>query len=157
MDIVLTKLPNGTLAPATEEDAEKLKKVKAGRGVTVKLTQIRNYEFHKKWFALAKFAFDMWVDTVGPQECRGQQVQPNFQRFRKDLTILAGYYDVVFNVRSEMRLEAKSISFGSMTQDEFEGLFSATIQAILTRVLANSGLTEEKLRHYVDNVMAFDR
>lgn len=48
MDIVLTKLANGMLAPATEADAEQLKKVKQGAGVRVQLTRIRNYEYHKR-------------------------------------------------------------------------------------------------------------
>lgn len=156
MEIILTKMANGMLAPATEEDAEKLKKVKAGRGVRVQLTQIRNYEFHKRWFALVTYAFEMWSDIKGPMEHKGQQIQPNFNRFRKDLTILAGYYETVFNVRGELRLEAKSISFGSMEQDEFERLYSATINAVLSKILTGSGLTEEKLRNYVDQVMSFD-
>lgn len=156
MEIILTKMANGMLAPATEEEAEKLKKVKAGRGVRVQLTQIRNYEFHKRWFALATYAFQMWSDIKGPMEHKGQQIQPNFDRFRKDLVILAGYYDTVFNVRGELRLEAKSISFGNMGQDEFEKLYSATINAVLGKILSGSGLTEEKLRNYVDQVMSFD-
>lgn len=156
MEIILTKMANGMLAPATEMEAEKLKKVKAGRGVRVQLTQIRNYEFHKRWFALVTYAFEMWSDIKGPMEHKGQQIQPNFKRFRKDLTILAGYYETVFNVRGELRLEAKSISFGSMGQDEFEMLYSATINAVLGKILTGSGLTEEKLRNYVDQVMSFD-
>lgn len=156
MDIVLTKLPNGTLAPASDSDAEQLKKVKTGAGVRVQLTRMRNYEFHKRWFALANYAFEMWSDIKGPMEYRGQQIQPNFNRFRKDLTILAGYYETVFNVRGEMRLEAKSLSFGSMGQDEFERLYSATIQAVLSKILTGCGLSEEKLRNYVDQVMSFD-
>lgn len=156
MEIVLTKLANGTLAPASEADAELLKKVKRGAGVRVQLTQMRNYRFRRKWFALVGYAFEMWSDISGPIEYRGQQVQPNFDRFRKDLTILAGYHNVVFNVRGEFRLEAKSISFGQMTEEEFEKLYSATIQAILTKILSGSGLSEEKLRNYVDQVMSFD-
>lgn len=156
MDIVLTKLANGMLAPATEADAEQLKKVKQGAGVRVQLTRIRNYEYHKRWFALVQYAFEMWSDIKGPMEYKGQQIQPNFDRFRKDLVILAGYYDTVFNVRGELRLEAKSISFGSMGQDEFERLYSATINAVLTKILTGSGLSEEKLRNYVDQVMSFD-
>lgn len=156
MDITLTKLPNGVLAPATPDDAELLKKIKAGQGVRVQLTQIRNYPFHKKWFALANYAFEMWSELGPPIMHKGERVKPNFERFRKDLVIMAGYYDVVFNIKNELRMEAKSISFGKMKQDEFDKLYSATIDAILTKILSGTGLTEEKLRHYVDNVMAFD-
>lgn len=156
MEIILTKLPNGMLAPATEADADLLKKVKAGAGVRVELKRIRNYQFHKRWFALVSYAFDMWSEITGPVEYRGEVIQPNMDRFRKDLTILAGYYDRVFNVRGEMRLEARSISFANMSQEDFERLYSATIDAVLGKVLTGTRLTEEQLRNYVDQVMSFD-
>lgn len=155
MEIILTKLANGALVPANEAEAEKIRKIKTGAGVRVTLTQMRNYDHHKKWFALAQYAFDVWADLQGPVEHKGQQIHPNFDRFRKDLIILAGYYTVVFNVRGEMRLEAKSISFGSMSQDEFDSLYSATIQAILTKIL-HGRIDEEQLNNYVNNVMSFD-
>ena len=155
MEIILVKLSGGVLAPANDAEAEKLKKIKSGAGVRVQLTQMRNYEHHKKWFALAGYAFEMWSDLHDPVIHKGQQIKPNFDRFRKDLTILSGYYDTTYNVRGELRLEAKSISFGSMPQDEFERLYSATIDAILTKIL-HGAISEEQLNNYVNQVMSFD-
>lgn len=57
------------------------------------------------------------------------------ERFRKDLIILAGFYEPTVNIRSEVRLEAKSISFAVMDEIEFERLYNATVDVILRRIL----------------------
>lgn len=155
-EAILVKLPNGALAPDSEEGAELLRGFKVGQGIRCSLTRVRNYQFHKKWFALAKYAFDIWADTMPRMEFRGQQVQPNFDRFRKDLIILAGYYEPVFNARGELRVEPKSISFANMGEEEFEKLFSATIDAILQKVLTGTDIDERTLRNHVDNILRFD-
>lgn len=157
MEVLLKRMPGGILIPADEESAEELIKVKVGRILRAKVTQMRNYEFHKKWFALMLFAYDVWVETVPRLQYKGQDVLPNKERFRHDLIILAGYYDPVFNVRGELRLEAKSISFGSMAQDEFEKLYSATIDAVLANILASSRITREDVERHVATVMQFDQ
>ena len=156
MEIVVVKMPNGVLAPATDEDVEKIRKIKAGAGVRLTATKIRNYEHHKKYFALVSYAFEIWSELHGDVVYKGERIAPNFDRFRKDLTIMTGHYERTFNVRGEMRLDARSISFANMAQDEFEKLYSKTIDVILSKILAGHGLTEEKLRNYVDNVMSFD-
>ena len=156
MEVILHKLPSGALAPTSEEEAEKLKKLRVGTGIRCDVKQMRNYKFHKKWFVLATLAYDIWKEAAPMVEYRGQRVQPNFERFRRDLVVSAGYFDVEFNIKGELRLAAKSISFANMEQDEFEALFSATIDAILQKVLDRPDLTPEKMRAWVDEVMRFD-
>lgn len=151
----MIRQPGGALIPATDEDAEALRKVKAGAAVRVEVKQIRNYKFLQKWFTLAKYAFDIWSETVPPQEYKGQPVKPSFDRFRKDLIILGGRFDAVYNARGEVRVEAKSISFANMSEDEFERLYSDTIDVILQKILGGTGMTEEKLRNHVENVLAY--
>ncbi len=155
-EIRLLRTSSGALVPMDDEEAEKLKRIKAGSVVTAKVVQMRNGRFFRKWWALAKFAYDIWSDTAEPKEYKGQPVRPEFERFRKDLTILAGYYHPVFAINGEMRLEAESLSWAEMDEDRFEKLYSATINAILSRVLAGHGLTDEAIRAHVDRVMQFD-
>lgn len=145
----------GGFLPATDDDAELVRRIKPGAAVRVEVRQIRNYKFLQKWFTLAKYAFDVWSETVPMQEYKGVPVEPNFEQFRKDLTIMAGHYDAVFNARGEVRLVAKSISFASMGEDEFERLYSSTIDLILRKLLQGSGMTEETLRAHVDNVLRY--
>lgn len=152
------KLPNGALVPASEEDQVLLGKIKAGRVVKLKYTRMRNYQFFKKWWALVSFAFDYfdppelqpdaeekWKKKVTPEK--------NLERFRKDITILAGYYEAHYRVNGETRIEAKSISFSSMSEDEFEKLFDATIDVILKHVCTQ--YTDEMLRDVVDQTLSF--
>lgn len=80
---------------------------------------------------------------------------PDFDRFRKDVTILAGHFVPVWNVRNELRLEADSIAFGNMDEETFEQLFSKTIDVILTKILPNSGYDEQSLRALADEVVRF--
>lgn len=145
----------GALVPATEEDAAALMKIKQGVAVRCDVKQIRNYRFHQKYFTLVQYAFELWKELLPPMEYKGQAVQPNFDRFRKDLTILSGHYTPVFDAKGNLRLQAKSISFASMSQDEFEDLYSATITAVLDKILKTDRFTESDLRGYVEEVLRY--
>ena len=155
MEILLTKGPGGALIPLDDDEAAKLARIKTGGVIRADVSQMRNGPFFRKWWVLAKYAFDMWSETMEPVEYKGQPVLPEFQRFRKDLTILAGHYTPVFNARGELRLEAKSIAWANMAEDEFERLYSATIDVILRKILSGTSLTEAQLRSHVDNVLRF--
>jgi hypothetical protein len=156
MEVMLQKLPNGCLAPLGEAEQEAFAKYKNGAMIRCTVTQMRNGKFFRKWWLLANYAFDIWRDTMPAMEYKGQQVQPCFERFRKDLTILAGRYHPVFSARGDMRVEADSLKWSEMDEDSFASLYSATIDAVLSKILTNSAFTADQLRNYVDNVMAFD-
>lgn len=151
MKIFLTKL-NGGLYPANEEAEEYLKKIPLHDWVTADIVRPRNIGFHRKWFALLHVGFEAWE----PEEktFRNMPVQKQFERFRKDVTIAAGYYDPVVNLKGEVRAEAKSISFGSMSEDDFEKLYSNTINVLLQYVLKN--YHEDEVRELVDYILSFD-
>lgn len=154
-ELLMIRQPGGALHPATDEDADALRKIKSGAAVRVEVRQIRNYKFLQKFFTLCKYAFDIWTETVEPQEYKGQPVKPSFDRFRKDLIILGGRFDAVYNARGEVRVEAKSISFANMAEDEFEKLYSDTIDVILQKILNGTSLTEDQLRNHVENVLRY--
>ena len=92
-------------------------------------------------------AFDYWEP---PENYVGEK---NLDRFRKDITILAGHYEQTVRLDGETRVEAKSIAFGNMTEDEFEDLYSKTIDVIIKYVLKN--YTGEQLRSVVAQVEEF--
>jgi len=155
MEVLLTKGPGGALIPLDDDEAAKLSRIKTGGVIRADVSQMRNGAFFRKWWVLAKYGFDLWSETVEPIEYKGRPVLPEFQRFRKDLTILAGHYTPVFNARGELRLEAKSIAWANMAEDEFERLYSATIDVILRKILSGTSMTEAQLRSHVDNVLRF--
>ena len=157
MDVLLVKLPGGMLAPLDDESADQLKKIKSHHVLECKLKRNRKPEFHRRFFKLLDIGFDAWTEVAPEVTYRGQAILPNRERFREDITILAGYYEATFNLRGEVRMKAKSISFASMDQDEFEGLYSAVIDVLLRNVLTQVGYTEQSLREHVDRVLSFDR
>lgn len=74
---------------------------------------------------------------------KGKEVAKNFERFRKDILIMAGFYDQTFDLRGNMKLEAHSISFSSMDDAEFERVYSAVATVIIEHVLTGYSGREE--------------
>ena len=158
MEANFIKIQGGHLVPASDQDKEIVDKIKAGQVVSVKFSRMRNYQFFKKWWALVNFAFDYWESPelhADPERKWMKKVKPekNLDRFRKDLTILAGYYEAHYRLDGSVRIEAKSISFSNMSEDEFEKLYSATIDVVLKSVCTQ--YTEEMLDSVVDQALSF--
>ena len=156
MEVLCRRVPGG-LAPESEEEAEKLRKFKAGASLRVAVKPEVNAKFRRKWWALVDYAFDMWSETMPDRQYRGQEVQRSRERFRKDLTILAGHFHPVWNLKGELRVEADSLSWARMNDETFEKLYSATIGAVLSKILNSADMTEADLRRHVDLVLEFDR
>jgi len=142
------KVNSRTLTVASDADMELLSKIKAGEPVRMTFTRPRNYLFHRKFFSLITFAFDYWT----PPE--NHVAAPNLDRFRKDITILAGYYERSVRLDGSTRVEAKSISFASMGEDEFEKLYSSCIDVIIKRICHQ--FTGEMLRQTVELAEGFE-
>lgn len=120
--------------PADQDSEEESKKIKQGETVKAKVTRPRNLKHHRRLFAALNLAFEAFEPVT---EFKGRPVQKSFERFRKDVIILAGHYDIVANVKSEVRYEAKSISFGNMSQDDFDRLYNDVVNVLLREVLKN--------------------
>ncbi|WOB06528.1 DUF1367 family protein [Piscinibacter gummiphilus] len=156
MEILLTKAPGGALIPLDDEQAEKIRKFKPGGVIRANIAQARNAAFHRRWFKLVNWAYDIWSETAEMPTHRGQPIQPNFEKFRKDVTILTGYRHMVVGVNLEIRWEADSISFASMDNETFESLYSKTIDVIIGKVLSDPKLTADEVREHIDYLMTFD-
>lgn len=154
MELTLTRTENG-LVPADRESAEKLRKLKLGATARAKVAQMRNGKFFRKWFALVTVAFDHW-EPGELQAPRWEGVTPEkaFDRFRKDLTILAGYYESSYRLDGSVRIEAQSIAWGNMSEEAFETLYGNTINAVLKHVLRT--YTRDDLERVVEQVLRFD-
>ena len=133
MKLQFIKQPGGIFHPADDRTVEKLTKFKTGEQYEVEIKRTRNPSFHRKAFAFFNFCFEHWA---GGHRFMEEYLQ--FDQFRKELTILAGFHDSYYSISSEARLEAKSLSFGSMDQDEFEACYHALIQAAMTHIFRSS-------------------
>ena len=155
MRVEMLKTPNGALMPASEEAGAMLRKIKTGTPVFVEIKHIRNYRFMKKMFALFKLAFDVWQPEG--QEWAGQKVEKELERFRKDLTILAGFGRPVFNLRGEVRMEAESLSFANMTEDRFEAVYKAVLNKVWSHILRRAGYADtETVDRVVEELLRFE-
>lgn len=150
-DIVLMKTAGGALVPADPQAAEYIAKLKLGAGVRATIVRQNNLQFHRKFFALLNLGFEAW--EPGELLYNGVTVAKQFDQFRRDIVILAGYYESAINFKGEVRLTAKSLSFASMPQEEREALYSAVINVLLTRVLTQ--YTREDLDNVVEQILSF--
>ncbi len=150
MKLTLIKA-NGALHPASQSDELALLKLKSGVVIEADIKQKRNYKYLKKFFAMLNVGFDAFEP---PEKLyRGMPVQKSFDRFRKDVVIAAGYFDVVSNINGDVRAEAKSISFAQMSEDEFNEVYNACCNVLLQRVLLN--YTKDDLDRVVDELIRF--
>lgn len=133
-----------------------LSKMQPGEVIRVKYSFARNPKFHGKMFALFKFAFDAMPDPE-PIDHRGLKVQPlkDFETSRKFLTVQAGFFDVIMLPNGEARLQAKSLSYANMDNEEFERVYSAVIDVVLSYLPDAYGFDSEKLDAAIDNLMRF--
>jgi hypothetical protein len=150
-EIVLMKVSN-ILVPHDEAAAAFIQKMKAGELTHADFKRLRNYKFHKKYFALLDFAFEQW-EPSGELTYQGMPVAKNKERFRKDLIILAGFYESTVNLRGEVRLEPRSMAFSQMDENEFAHMYSATVDVILRRILTR--YTREDLDEVVNQLLRF--
>ena len=146
---------HGILVPADEQSAMFVGKLIKNDVITSNFVKPRNYRFHKKWFALVKFAYDHWKPS-NLEESRWKGVIPekHFETFREDITILCGAYVSTFRVDGSIRIKAKSISFAKMNEEEFNELFNATKSVVLKHILKN--YTPADLNAVVLNLEKFD-
>ena len=72
----------------------------------------------------------------------------------QDIIILAGYYHRYIRLDNSTRIKAKSISFGSMSEEEFETLYTKTIDVIIKHLTTH--YTADTLRETVAMVEAFE-
>ena len=151
---VLIKVQGG-LAPGDPQTEEFVSKVKLGGAVRGNLTimQPRNAAFHRKFFALLNLAYEYWE----PPETDTKWGKPvkNFENFRKNLTVLAGHGQMVFNIDGTFKMQADSISFGSMDQTTFDALYQNMISVVIKNISAMEKWGEDKINDVVNKVLEF--
>lgn len=105
--------------PAYDSDIELSKKIKLNEVYVYDFKKPRNYEFHKKFFALVNMVF------------QNQEQYTNIEDLRKDLIIESGNYYLRYDFLGVEIREAKSISFSSMDDIMFSELYNSVIDVII--------------------------
>jgi len=157
MEAFCIKTQNSALVPASEHDRELIKPLKVGQPVKVTIKRVRNYEFHKKFFALLNYAFETWEPPehgAGSAWADKMVIEKNFDRFRKDIIIKAGFYEATYRLNGDVRFEARSISFHNMSEEDFTDLYALTFDVIIKHVLV--GYTDEALKEVLAHIEGFE-
>ena len=134
MKITMLKFHGGQLSPANEMAAEALEKFKNGEQYEIDIKLTRNPKFHAKVFAFFKFCFEHWVSDKEFMAEKGQ-----FDCFRQNLTVLAGYYDTFHTISGDTRIVAKSLAYASMSPEDFEACYKALIAAAMRTIFKDCG------------------
>lgn len=107
------------MVPCHNSDWEMAKKLKPNKEYQVEIKRPRNIKFHRKFFALINMVFE------------NQERYKNSEKLREALIIEAGYYDEWFDLQGVQHIDAKSISFAKMNEDEFSELYNRVIDVIV--------------------------
>lgn len=156
MEILLIKAPQGFLFPQDDIEAEKISRFKVGAVIRCDVAQMRNYLFHRKFFALLRVGYDAFEPPM--TEYKGFPVQKDVDQFREDCIIAAGFYTMTTTIKGNVRLRAKSISFARMSQEVFERLYSNVADVLLQKILrhySRAALDSVVMQNMVNQVIGF--
>ncbi len=137
MDIFCKVTPYG-LVPLYDSDLEARKRLRAGSVVKCKVSNPRNYEFHKKFFALVRLTFDNLPARLA-EYWNVNNEGDMLRRFKRDL----GYFSSSYNENGEKEIEYGSISFAAMEQHEFERFYNQCVDLVLYKYI--KGLDKQDL------------
>ncbi len=125
--------------PCFDDDWEKMQKVPVGKILKTNITIERNFEFHKKYFALIHCAWEYLNEDVE------KFFKGNIDQFRKTVEIAAGHYDSIYNIEMREWVQVpKSIAFDKMDEIEFKDLYERVKDVLFAVFLKN--VSEEEFK-----------
>lgn len=145
MDIFLECTPAG-FRPLYDSDFEEKKKYKIGKVYRASIVLPRNYDFHKKFFALMSLAYQNLPDYLSDK-------WPTLDDFREATIIRAGFKKVKYNFDGSFSVHAESIAFGNMTQQRFEALFATVCNVFINEIEAFSKFSVERFYNELESFM----
>jgi len=143
MDIFCKVTPYG-LVPLYDSDFDMKKRLKVGSTVKCKVSNPRNYEHHKKFFALVRLTFENLPCNLA-EYWNIHNEEDMLRRFKRDL----GYYTSTLNERGEREIEYQSISFAAMEQYEFKRFYNQCIDLVLYKYI--KGIDQQDLITEIEN------
>jgi hypothetical protein len=130
--IKFIKQSGGLLCPASDIESDKMTRFKTGETYEIDIRLTRNAKFHGKVFKFFTFCYQHWSGERTHWKFQDEAMQ--FESFRKELIKLAGFTVIVWNIDGTFTIEAKSLAFSSMSQEEYESCYKALIQAAMSNI-----------------------
>ena len=115
------------LVPMYDSDYDEKQRLKIGEKVLCEVTKPRNYEFHKKFFALVRLAY--------------QNLPERLQSMLNCLKLDVGLASIIYQGGRQL-IKVGSISFSSMDDTEFETFYQKCVDVILTKYLRGTSRQE---------------
>ncbi len=123
------------LEPADSEASEVLKKWKQGEVLSCDVKKPRNYEFHKKAFALFNLVYE------------NQDRYNTLEDILTEIKLRTGHYQEHITVKGVVVYVPKSISFASMDETEFNVFYNKAVNIVLKYFIPDT--TREELENEV--------
>ena len=124
------------LVPLYPADFDVKRKLKLGQDYKVEVTNPRNIGFHRKFFAMINIGHE------------NTSLDMPFETYRKYMIMKAGFFKA-YSTPKGSYYEPDSISFSSMSQDEFEDVYSR----VLDKIIEDIGTTKEEVEKQLINFM----
>lgn len=160
--LILVKTDDGKLRGMEEDDRRaqaRLNQLKEsmepGELLMLEYRHPRNGRYHRKFMKMLRVAFAAWEPGQNRKRLKhkGMPIEKDFEKFREDIIIRAGFYRQVFDLKGRFTLEAQSISFASMDDVEFERVYGAVAQVLLQDILTT--YSREDLDRVVEELLRF--
>lgn len=124
------------LVPVFNSDLDEIVKLKQNTDYKFEVVHPRNYEFHKKFFALINLGFE------------NQDKYKDYTEYRTIKTMQAGFFKMLITEKGKVFIP-ESISFASMDEIEFEGVY----KKVLDIICSEAGLTSKEIAEELINFM----
>ena len=133
------------LVPKYDSDLDEKHRLQIGSDVLCEITRPRNYEFHKKFFALIRLTFDNL-----PERLHHMLNVWSEEDLLVCIKLDLGLASTIYHGGREF-IKPGSISFAAMDNEEFERFYNRALDLILSKYLrgvSHEQLNQELLRFY---------
>lgn len=129
------------LQPEYRSDVDEVNKLRDDVVYKWDVKQERNYEFHKKLFALLNLAHKNLNDEY-------LKLWANFEHFRAIVTMKAGYYEAIETEKGTIYLPL-SISFGNMDETQFQEFYDKICNICCSLLDVNKPTIEKEILNFI--------
>jgi len=132
MRINMIKQAGGALVPASDIEADRMKRFKNFEHYEINIKLSRTPGFLRKMFVFFNFCFAHWCADRTHWQFMDEKAQ--FETFRKDLTIQAGFYVQTWDIGGNLKIEAESLAFENMEPERFSQCYNALINCAMAKI-----------------------
>ncbi len=100
-------------------------------------------------------ASEMYLSSVGISRSRDMALLKHFESFREWATIQAGFYDEYQMPDGSRRRVAKSISFASMDDSQFNGVYKSVLNVLWNYILRRKFHSPAEAENAASQLLSF--